>query len=537
MAEKAYRMLVVDDEPVIADTLAKMLARAFGERLLVEAAYSAQESLQKAEKGGCDILMTDIQMPGMTGLQLAEEARALQKDIHVLFLTGYHDFSYAYEAIRQQATHYLLKTESDDKIVAAVQTVLDTIHQKRLLKARMENAMQRYAELIPAYRKQLLLYLAEGYSEVSPEALEEAALDAVSVYIIAARGASGDKPISMEDKLVSLLATQEILEALLVQPPVWIETLTIREELIWFVAFDKGQEQVNPLFHIARNARQWIEEQHGLRLFFVVADEGVDVRNLAEKQAQIRGMFAWDIMREESGVAVARKGLAQQREKALTAEEVQRFHSLRRQVDICAGYLKEGMFEQVKRHAEPVLAFLAEPERAEAAPFRNEFAMTFFGQLYQYINGNHLSCALPRAEDGQQPPEERIRALLEQIRQETEEQRNSSTQSIVLFLKDYIRGHLDGEIQVNTLADLAGYSTTYISRVFRQSEHIGLHEYIVMCRMNLAKELVCNTNLKVYEIAGRCGYPDTTYFIKAFKNATGSTPQEYKQKYLARIHR
>ena len=117
-------LLVVDDEKLIADGLKAMLAASFRERLRVECRYSAKEALALAAGNPVDILLTDINMPNRTGLELHEELRRFRPDIRVIYLTGYSDFEYARKALDQHAFAYVLKGEGDDVVIRTVERAL-----------------------------------------------------------------------------------------------------------------------------------------------------------------------------------------------------------------------------------------------------------------------------------------------------------------------------------------------------------------------------------------------------------------------------
>ena len=126
---------------------------------------------------------------------------------------------------------------------------------------------------------------------------------------------------------------------------------------------------------------------------------------------------------------------------------------------------------------------------------------------------------------------------MERLAHESAEQVNDASKSIVAHVLEYIRQHISEEISMTRLTEHTGYSSGYLSRVFKQEQNVSIHEYVTMSRMNLARELLCNTNLRIYEIASSCGYDNTTYFIRVFKNNTGMTPQEYKNDFAQRGRR
>lgn len=102
--------------------------------------------------------------------------------------------------------------------------------------------------------------------------------------------------------------------------------------------------------------------------------------------------------------------------------------------------------------------------------------------------------------------------------------------SVAESVVKYINSHISENVSTSVLSDVTGYSSGYLSRIFRQEIGMSIHDYVAQTRMNLAKEMLMNTNLKIYEVAENCGYENTTYFIKIFRINTGMTPQDYRMK-------
>ena len=119
--------------------------------------------------------------------------------------------------------------------------------------------------------------------------------------------------------------------------------------------------------------------------------------------------------------------------------------------------------------------------------------------------------------------------LIRRIAEQAATQRQNAVKSIADYLRDYINNHPGDDLSAAALADLTGYSSGYLSRVFRQEFGVSIHDYVLESRMTLARELLLRTHLRVYEIARNVGYDDSNYFIKVFRGFTGMTPQEYKQ--------
>lgn len=140
------RLLIVDDEVIIRTGLASVIAwHELGIELLQPAA-SAEEALTRMAEERPHILMTDIRMTGRSGLELAEEGLRLLPELEVIILSGYDDFSYAQQAIRQGVTDYLLKTSKPEEIIKTVLQAKQRITERWAEKSKEGQLMRENRE-------------------------------------------------------------------------------------------------------------------------------------------------------------------------------------------------------------------------------------------------------------------------------------------------------------------------------------------------------------------------------------------------------
>lgn len=140
------RLLIVDDEVIIRTGLASVIAwHELGIELLPPAA-SAEEALTRMAEERPHILMTDIRMTGRSGLELAEEGVQRLPELEVIILSGYDDFSYAQQAIRQGVTDYLLKTSRPEEIIKTVLQAKQRITERWAEKSREGQLMRENRE-------------------------------------------------------------------------------------------------------------------------------------------------------------------------------------------------------------------------------------------------------------------------------------------------------------------------------------------------------------------------------------------------------
>lgn len=148
MRNTMYRILVADDEPIERTVVAKMLQSHFAEQIEVVMAVNGREAVERYREKNCRIALLDIEMPGIDGLEAAEQIRKFDEDAVIVFLTAFDEFSYAKRAVSVHALEYLLKPIADEELISTIEEaflILGSERKYRLGKMDSENTM-KYSE-------------------------------------------------------------------------------------------------------------------------------------------------------------------------------------------------------------------------------------------------------------------------------------------------------------------------------------------------------------------------------------------------------
>lgn len=276
-----YRILVVDDEELITDSLAGMLAEAPQYELDVYKAYSGSEALELLNEQQFDIVVSDICMPGISGIGLAQKIREKWPLCHVIFQTGYDDFQYAQQAIRQRVTHYILKSEGDEVLLAAIGECIRRLEED----ARKQADLIRVQEENRVYKAMIRRKQIQNLFRFDQEKEENFSIDLKKpVFLLAGR--SSEK---MEEAVG--LAVDEVLKEKIAYAVrsemawldkkviIWILQQEEKEDLPYAAAVVKGMAE--GFCHVLRY-------RFGIAFSFVFQEKEIEWSQVAEELERLR---------------------------------------------------------------------------------------------------------------------------------------------------------------------------------------------------------------------------------------------------------
>lgn len=163
-----YRILIADDEPIERAVVTKMLQKNFEGQLELISAVNGREAVKLYKEHACKIALLDIEMPGVNGLEAAEQIRQMDEDAVIIFLTAFDEFNYAKRAISVHALEYLLKPTAEDELVSTVDEALFMLGAKRTVKpSAIDDDSARHSENVKlnAVADSICEYIKQHYHE------------------------------------------------------------------------------------------------------------------------------------------------------------------------------------------------------------------------------------------------------------------------------------------------------------------------------------------------------------------------------------
>lgn len=499
------KLIVVEDEKVIRNGLLKHVPWQRLGVAEVEAAANGEEALAKAETFRPDIVLSDIRMPGMSGVELCRKLKEKYPEIEIIFSTGYADKEYLKAAIDLHAVGYVEKPVN-----------------VKLLSENVEEAVRRVKDRRKSERAKLRNYLLEVDTDVSLEQADGTYFRIAMIHFDSEGCGAGFFP-KFEKAAKEALAPHRIfMTATLLDPFCLVLLLGSEEEKRW--------KEVEPL--LVEALKNCTQDGSMGGCFLSNGKRGTCQEDILCSYRQAK----------EAGKALAWLGWG----KSVCYEEVPSETPLnedgKKRID---GFYKLVMSKDEKsacRFQEEMYETLVSHHIRMNSDIRYQYcvmhdmlekAADYFypGSLAKpwEQSGNDFFMQAETFEEMRDEMLRRIGQLFE--KQSGKKDKNRTENNFAISrVTEYIQEHYgEQDLSIAKLADFVYLTPTYLSAVFKKQTGLTIGQYLLEVRVEHAKQKMKDPQLKFYQVSEMVGYEDANYFAKIFKKKTGVTPTEYKE--------
>ncbi|MDR9852134.1 response regulator [Paenibacillus sp. VCA1] len=500
-------IMIVDDEVLIREGLAKIIGKESPCFRVVGQFPDGEDALRHLPELEVDVVITDIRMPVIDGLELIKSLRATHPHIRSILMSGFTEFEYAREAIRVSAVDYLLKPINKEQLFELLYRLHD------------EQETSREKE---ALHRQRLIHTCLHSEAVAEYVWEELSLP--RPYFVAFVQRAGTEESEH---------TQTCGRSLDNFDPEWLfDRLAVQHRLqvfIFYFAEAPGADAVHRIGKLLTG-----DAFHGGadgRVHAGSSNVYNDVKKL--KAAYLEAKLACDTgiyghaLRHYAPYGAIGDRTSPPQVQEITAAEWEFFTEQLHLLHLAP--LQEWIqrrFERLRSEAaspEAIVETCTTIEEAAAAEIR-ELKDIFESPAYAGRKERLLAC-LSFSEMKQLFLSCFMGAL-----SELQKARKEMGSKAVETVKRWIAENYSRHVELNTLANLVFLTPSYLSKLFKHETGLTLTEYIAEIRLKNAKRLLrTEPGMKVHQIGAEVGYPDPAYFNKLFKKMVGVTPNEYKK--------
>jgi len=533
-----FKVFLVEDENVVREGIRKNIQwEQYGFQYTGDAS-DGELALPMIREIQPDLLITDIKMPFMDGLTLIKLVRSELPRTKIVIISGYDDFTYAQQAIRMGVDQYLLKPIIKDKLVEILVELYGKMNEERQQQEYIEYFRREAQEYENFSRRSFFEKIVTGVlneSEIIETARSmdmdiEAPFYNIVLFSLSSAEYDGSAPEIYTENLASL---QDDVTKLFIGRP---ELILFRWNITIYAVLVRGSED-----DIVTNTIECIKN---IRDRCLAA--GNDVGWYIARGTPVPRLSALPSCFAEASRILSYRYLCPD-EHILTEASIQDLRENSRfRAGTCSNeidtehvrkFLSGGTENEIEDFLEQVLENTGERVVSTALLCRY-LAMTIYFAALKYLE--MIGCSIDSLWSIDLWPSDSIATAgdlrnyaREVIRRAIDLRDRESTRRQHVLLKqaiDYIdKNFSDPSISLDKVAKNVNISPSYLSAVFSQEVGQTLTEYITSRRINEAKNMLRNTDMRLSEIAFAVGYKDPHYFSFVFRKVSGCTPSDYRR--------
>lgn len=497
-------ILIADDEKIEREGIRYLLALEKGERRIFEAA-NGKQAMQILRTENIDMILTDIKMPVMDGLELARRAKELFPEIRIVIFSGYNDFTFAQEAIRYGVTDYILKPVDPDNFHEIIEKAEKNIRERQAeenREIRRQNFLQQYF---------LQNYLYSGKKEILEKAGEFVDLDKWNGWHCA---------ILIETDTAFFDTAEENFPGELqkeLRRVFFYLNLNERQSLLLF------QDVYCDYLLVANHLYTFLKRNYMVRIYLSVSRKFDGCECLPEILGQLEQQMEEKFYHPEKHIFSC-----EEEELKMVAGEVQDSQLMQ----MISEDISRKDTEQLWKHFECLKEKYSSNTQFSAMYIKFVFSNVIqeLFQENQFADEHRLEQEIDRLYscgnimDILKVTEDNIREYEKFLERSMSESRNE-----VAAVKNYIYQHYGEDLNLEMLAEKVYLSSGYLSFIFKKETGMNLNRFIKVFRMEKAGEFLRDTNMKVAQISEKVGFANVSYFCRSFREYYGCSPESYRK--------
>lgn len=518
-----YKVLLVDDELLDLEGLARFMDWVGLDMEVCASAASGFEALETLKSQAVDIMVTDIKMPIMSGIELARRALELVPQLKIIFVSGYEDFHYARQAISLNAFGYVLKPVDDEELRKALAEVKAELDQER----ERSHLELYFSESQSHLRQELLQQLLEGTPETDNvlSLLESIGMPWQSLRLYAAVLEPDDlswKLNGFDDRVkrdvkvklgeaVDAFCRDERIEACRLEG--------FRHALI----LEEGYEPERLLHLIKR-----VAEASPVTATIGVGPVASRLSMLhlscnGAKEALARKLFLGKgrLIRHTDGKGALSDNvrdldhILETLFAAMSAYELVKVDDCIEELFVLVGAMdtKLAIYQ----------LFLHIVSRLDA--YLHTLNEDFYDMLGLEMKNLNILYHFETISDMKSWLRRRMFELSELLHRK----RRSKKRRLVEEIEAYVEANLEGGLMLREAANHFAFSPNHFGQIFYEETGTYFSDYVTAKRLERVRQLLMDPKLKVYEAAHRVGYKNLSHFSKQFKDYFGVSPGDFRR--------
>lgn len=536
-----FKMIIADDEQIILDGIKESIDWWSFDIHVIGTALNGVEALEIAKIHRPDIIITDIRMPGLNGLELIGELKKLRQDAKIIVISAYEQFTYAQEAISLGVLSFLTKPLKKQQIIDEVIKARDLIIEEKRQKENLDRLEDIYLSSLPTLQEYFHNKLIMGKIKLPGDYKKQFSaygidIDDVSTGVVVFTIDNMEK--SSEDFFeksiqMILLRIAEMIKQLL--PPEYKRTVfqSYNNDVVAiYNTTAENSETIQAVSKAAENIKNTIRKETGISISAGIGSIYPSIRDVAISYQEAVKALNYRLVYGNNAVLCI---------SHIEMNEMKTFplNDLNDALTNVQNVLWTGKADEVLKVIQKIISELTLNKNIPyyyiqqvfcqllSALLRSIYEMNIlpediYGEpvhLYGELFNKHTLDEITKW----------YQELVERTCASINRKKTMRVSHVIDSAVNFIKKNCKKDLSLSDVAEHVNLNPSYLSRLFKEETGIPFVEYVRNTKMDLAKEYLRNTNKKIYEICEELGYQNVQYFTSVFKNVVGMTPVEYKK--------
>lgn len=527
---ETYTVLLVDDEEEVIQVIMRKINWEGLGFSVIGCANNGVKALEMVEEFQPDVVVTDIRMPYMDGMELSNRIRTEYPATKILFFTGFDEFEYAKEAVHLEAEEYILKPVNSVELTNVFTRLKIKLDQEISEKRSVKILQKYYMESLPLLQANFYSTLIEGRirQDEIPGYLTDYQLsfEGPCFCCLVVHTSSSQVPENMNPLLVSTSVQKQAKERL---GEKWqAKCFSYLGNTILIVQL-KNENAVSELTDECDRFCKYAGRMIGAVVTIGIGQVCRNILELSQSYSSAREAVSYRVLYGASRAINIKEIVPQDMNRGGSDndEELSRLFKM----------IRLGSAEDVVEAVGGYLDHISFSEKT--LPQHHIDVMELISALYRFAANNDIGIQDYASDTGRlyhdllELEPEALRKWMTDIslafREKLINARSKSTKSFVGKAEEYVRNnYFDAELSLDRVCEALGVSNSYFSTIFKKETGNSFIGYLTDYRLDQASRLLIETNEKSYIIGKRVGYSDPNYFSYVFKRRFGVSPSKYR---------
>ncbi len=530
------KVMIVDDEKIVRDGISFILDKHFADQLEIAAsAKSGREAIEKYSICHPDIILMDIHMPGINGIEAIEAIQDVDKRVKFIIISAYEQFEYAKQAVSLGVDDYILKPINRQKLVDVLTSVIGKIQREITNKQKELEIQEKLDKVLP------VLEYGYIYSILMNNSFEKENIDYHSLlsihkeygYIMVIDFGEGDSPLELENKIgagvKNNMQYQKIRHTIKYKVGSIVGPLMVNRIIV--LVYEDMPEVEYPQRVKAVELAQSIEKQlRKITDSAVYIGIGTCYRHHRLNLSYNEAVSAISKMTDEHVLHIkdAKNNIDKERQYSFT--------KIKSDEDYLLTKIEEGNINEVEKKLETFFTKLGRDYEDSMDIVRkicSEFmvlvnASAFRNGVYSQDDSIMVDLDTLRGMSSFFNMKSWCSRYILDITKWIRKEKENKVSAVIGEAMNYIKENHDQDIRLKDVAEIVSISPQYFSKIFKDELGVNFIDYLTTVRMDEAKRMLRERDLSIKEICYKIGYKDPNYFSRLFKKVEGISPTEFQ---------